>query len=126
MSIEQDLQRLGLTGRPSPDEIRIAYRRLARRNHPDLGGTTSSMAEINASFARLEALGTLPPATAPAAAANAKSANHVTVEYVVEDDRRRGPMSMLRVLIAIAMVPITIATIGVVAILILYGLVTWW
>ena len=31
-------------------EIRTAYRRLARENHPDKGGDTARMAEINAAY----------------------------------------------------------------------------
>lgn len=37
-------------------ELKKVYRRLALKNHPDRGGTTKSMQEINAEFARLFAV----------------------------------------------------------------------
>lgn len=38
---------LGLEGRPSRDEINRAYRSMAAKHHPDLGGSQAKMAEIN-------------------------------------------------------------------------------
>ena len=38
---------LGLDGRPSRDEINRAYRSMAAKHHPDLGGSQAKMAEIN-------------------------------------------------------------------------------
>lgn len=129
MSLDEDLRRLGLSGAPSLDEIRVAYRRLARSNHPDLGGATSSMAEINASFDRLQAAGSLSqrPSTEPNVQASSGLRNHsAQMEYEIVEDARRTPISVLGVVFAIMVVPVTIAAIGVGAILILYGLVSWW
>jgi hypothetical protein len=39
---------LGLVnGKPSLDDVEVAYRALARRAHPDAGGTTSAFQELN-------------------------------------------------------------------------------
>jgi curved DNA-binding protein CbpA len=56
---------LGIEAGASPDEIKAAWRSLARRNHPDLIGddpetarrATSRMAEINAAYAALTRAG---------------------------------------------------------------------
>jgi len=53
MTVDEDLKTLGLSGTPSDDDIKSAYRRLARENHPDRGGTAASMADLNEAFARL-------------------------------------------------------------------------
>jgi hypothetical protein len=42
------LAQLGLAADATADEIRSARRRLAKDRHPDAGGTTASMAELNA------------------------------------------------------------------------------
>ena len=39
---------LGVSPKASRQEISVAYRRLARENHPDLGGSQEKMSEINA------------------------------------------------------------------------------
>lgn len=36
------------------DEIRIAYRKLAKQNHPDLGGSAQAMADINEAYSVLQ------------------------------------------------------------------------
>lgn len=36
----------------NPDEIRAIYRQLAKQHHPDLGGDTKTMQEINAAYER--------------------------------------------------------------------------
>lgn len=41
---------LGLTARATADEVRAAYRRAARDNHPDAGGDSRAMSEINAAW----------------------------------------------------------------------------
>ncbi len=45
---EQPWQVLGISADAKPDEIRIAYRRLASEHHPDKGGDEREMARINA------------------------------------------------------------------------------
>jgi hypothetical protein len=39
---------LGVTARPTPEEVDAAYRRLASERHPDRGGSDAAMAELNA------------------------------------------------------------------------------
>ena len=39
---------LGLGPRPTPDEVQTAYREKAKAAHPDAGGSTAAMAELNA------------------------------------------------------------------------------
>ncbi len=34
----------------SPDEIRTKYRNLVKKHHPDLGGDTKTMQEINTAY----------------------------------------------------------------------------
>ncbi|PHM09207.1 J domain-containing protein [Nostoc sp. 'Peltigera malacea cyanobiont' DB3992] len=41
---------LGVNPRPSDEEIKEAYRKLARQHHPDNGGSADQMAAINASY----------------------------------------------------------------------------
>lgn len=47
---------LGLGPRPTIDEVEAAYKRLARKRHPDAGGSERAMAELNAAreAARIE------------------------------------------------------------------------
>jgi DnaJ-class molecular chaperone len=48
---------LGLSGRPTWNEIKAAYRRMARKYHPDVNPSpdaTEQMKKINAAFAVLE------------------------------------------------------------------------
>ena len=47
MSRIEALSILGLEGNPSPDDIRLAHRRLIQRFHPDRGGTDYLAAKIN-------------------------------------------------------------------------------
>src|SRR3954462_7290391 len=49
MFIAEHYERLGVANNASRDQIRDAYRTLARRNHPDAKGeaSASAMAEIN-------------------------------------------------------------------------------
>ncbi len=42
------LKILGLSGNPSPDEIRAAHRRLMAHNHPDKGGSNYIAQQLNA------------------------------------------------------------------------------
>lgn len=44
---------LGVTERATPDEIKAAYRRLAREHHPDNGGDPARMAAINHAYEAL-------------------------------------------------------------------------
>lgn len=44
----------GLTAKAVWDDVILAYRRLARIHHPDLGGTKEMMQKINAAFEVLE------------------------------------------------------------------------
>jgi hypothetical protein len=46
---------LGVARGADPETIRRAYRRLAWRHHPDHGGSTARMRELNAAYARLRA-----------------------------------------------------------------------
>ena len=39
---------LGLAGEATADEVVACHKRLAKRNHPDLGGSVEAMSEINA------------------------------------------------------------------------------
>lgn len=39
---------LGLDGRPTEDQVNAAFREKARRAHPDAGGSTAAMVELNA------------------------------------------------------------------------------
>lgn len=41
---------LGVTARATPDEVRDAYRRAARSHHPDAGGDSGRMSELNAAW----------------------------------------------------------------------------
>ena len=56
-AIDRALGVLGLSGRPSWDEIRAAYRTLVRASHPDVARTdaaTATTAAINEAFAELQ------------------------------------------------------------------------
>ncbi len=46
------LAQLGLPADATADDIRSARRRLAKHRHPDVGGSTASMAAVNAAAAR--------------------------------------------------------------------------
>ena len=48
-----DYARLGLSVDASWDDVRRAYRRLAREHHPDRGGATWAMVRLNQAFARI-------------------------------------------------------------------------
>ena len=54
MSEAQALRILGLEPGASVDDVREAYRRLIRRAHPDLGGSSGLAAMINEAKARLD------------------------------------------------------------------------
>jgi hypothetical protein len=54
MSEAEALNVLGLESGASPEEIRAAYRRLIRKVHPDLGGSATLAAMINAAKQRLD------------------------------------------------------------------------
>jgi hypothetical protein len=41
---------LGVEPSASPDEVRVAYRRAARRHHPDYGGDGERMQDLNAAW----------------------------------------------------------------------------
>jgi hypothetical protein len=41
---------LGISVRATSDEVRAAYRRAARANHPDAGGDARAMSELNAAW----------------------------------------------------------------------------
>lgn len=62
---------LGLDPGASPEDVTLAYRRLAKRWHPDRAGTAESaqrMAEINAAYELLrEGAGVRPPVVVPEA-----------------------------------------------------------
>ena len=42
---------LGVGPDTTPTELRVAYHRLARESHPDLGGSNRRMADLNAAYA---------------------------------------------------------------------------
>ena len=44
---------LAIEGTATQEEIKLAYRRCASAAHPDRGGTTAKMQEINAAYATL-------------------------------------------------------------------------
>ncbi|WP_337177684.1 J domain-containing protein [Paludisphaera sp.] len=44
------LKTLGLKGDATAEDVKAAYRRLARENHPDRGGDVASMARINEAY----------------------------------------------------------------------------
>lgn len=46
---------LGVNDRASPEEVKEAYRRLASENHPDKGGSTDQMAQINMAWVQAQA-----------------------------------------------------------------------
>ncbi|MCC5640284.1 J domain-containing protein [Nostoc sp. CHAB 5844] len=50
---------LGVDVRASDDEVRKAYRELARQHHPDKanGGSTEKMAELNAAYSQAKQAG---------------------------------------------------------------------
>lgn len=50
-----DYATLGLTPSATKAEIRAAWVRLAKANHPDLGGDVEKMKKINAAYERLKA-----------------------------------------------------------------------
>jgi hypothetical protein len=52
---------LGVPPNATPDEIRRAYLALARRHHPDAGGTADEMRRLNEAWAALSTV----PASAP-------------------------------------------------------------
>ena len=54
MSEAQALRILGLEPGASVEDVREAYRRLIRRAHPDLGGSSGLAAMINEAKARLD------------------------------------------------------------------------
>lgn len=43
---------LGVSETATPEQLRAAYRKLAREHHPDRGGSVAKMVEINAAFGR--------------------------------------------------------------------------
>ncbi len=49
-SIEEARKRLGLGKTATLDEVKEAYRRVAREAHPDRGGDAKAMAEINRAY----------------------------------------------------------------------------
>ncbi len=69
---------LGVSPGADVQTIRRAYRRLARRYHPDVGGSNAAMSQLNAARAALERLGGAPsctdarPRSAPPATARAE------------------------------------------------------
>lgn len=50
-------QILGVGENATPEQIRAQYQYLARRNHPDVGGDTNRMAEINEAYQALQKQG---------------------------------------------------------------------
>jgi hypothetical protein len=53
MPREQAARLLGLRGRPDPQAVKRAYRRLARENHPDAGGDAEVFVALRAAYERL-------------------------------------------------------------------------
>lgn len=45
---------LGVSPKASDDEVKEAYRKLARQHHPDYGGSSDKMAAINAAYEQLK------------------------------------------------------------------------
>lgn len=50
MSYREALTVLGLSDRPSDDEIKAAYRAASRKHHPDAGGSEEDMKRVNAAY----------------------------------------------------------------------------
>jgi hypothetical protein len=48
----EDLRRLGLSGPVTLDEVRAAYRRLAKAHHPDVGGNDEAFRQLHAAYER--------------------------------------------------------------------------
>lgn len=60
---------LGLPVAFSPEELVAAYRKAAKQNHPDVGGSHVAMMRINAAYSKLKSLSPNPvvaPSTATA------------------------------------------------------------
>lgn len=55
---------LGLADRPTIDDVKAAYRRLARANHPDRGGDSAMMAGVNAAYEEAVRIATPHPSEA--------------------------------------------------------------
>jgi hypothetical protein len=50
MTTTDALTELGLSGRPNSEEIKKAYHLMARKSHPDVGGSEETMKRINQAF----------------------------------------------------------------------------
>lgn len=55
MEHHEALDVLGLRGRPAPDDVKRAYRRLARELHPDAGGDAIAFHRVREAYELLEA-----------------------------------------------------------------------
>lgn len=57
LDVEDARSLLGLPVGFSPDELKAAYHKAAKQNHPDSGGSGEVMKQINAAYSKLKTLG---------------------------------------------------------------------
>src|SRR3954469_21077375 len=63
---------LGVPPTATPEEIRRAYLALARRHHPDAGGSADEMRRLNEAWSALSGLSAAPSPTIPASHAQSR------------------------------------------------------
>jgi hypothetical protein len=109
------LKALGLTTGASPDAARRAYRRLAKRMHPDKGGSKAEFQALQEKYAvalayleKLESLGTNRPHPVDPAAADraprARPSPTVGSDYAVSPDRQLAATAIVCLCALIALI----------------------
>jgi preprotein translocase subunit Sec63 len=110
------LKALGLTTSASPDAARRAYRRLAKRLHPDKGGSKADFQALQEKYSvalayleKLESLGAqrprppVEPADAERAP-RARSSQTVRSDYAVSPDRQQAATAIVCLCALIALI----------------------